>query len=77
MRLLDDLKAFFWLRRIALAAERQADAQERLVKLFEAEQPHPKPPRAKAEFSLVDQEQINKDWERRMAAERDGIELDD
>jgi hypothetical protein len=79
MKLLDEAKQFFWLRRIALALERQADIAE---KQFEFQQQefaakYAPVPRKKTEFSLMDQEAINKDYLRRLEAERDGIELDD
>jgi hypothetical protein len=77
MHLVDEVKQFFWLRRIALATERQADAFDKLIKFLESEAQHPKPPKRKSEFSLMDQEAINKDFERRVQAEHDGIELED
>ena len=79
MHLLDEVKEFFWLRRIALALEKQNDLNERQIKLREEEwaSKHALLPRRKNEFSLMDQEEINKDFERRLQAERDGIELDD
>lgn len=79
MHLLDEVKEFFWLRRIALALEKQNDLNERQIKLREEEwaAKHAPLPRRKNEFSLMDQEEINKDFERRLQAERDGIELDD
>jgi hypothetical protein len=80
MKVVDEVKQFFWLRRIALASEKQADAMDRIARILEAEYravQHPKPPRKRTEFSIMDQEAINKDFERRLQAERDGIELDD
>ena len=79
MRLLDDVKAFFWLRRIALALEKQNDLRERQLKMQEEEWIAKNAPivKRRTEFSLMDQEEINKDFLRRMEAERDGIELDD
>jgi hypothetical protein len=79
MKLLDEAKQFFWLRRIALALERQATISE---KQFELQQhdwaaKNAPLPRKKNEFNLMDQEEINKDFERRIQAERDGIELDE
>ena len=79
MKLLDEAKQFFWLRRIALALEKQNELTERQIKFHEEEwaAKHAPLPRKKTEFSLMDQEEINKDFERRLQAERDGIELDD
>ena len=80
MRLLDEAKTFFWLRRVAIAVEHQAAATERLAKIVELEYQlaqHPKPPRKKTEFALVDQDTINKEYLRRLEADRDGIELDE
>jgi len=79
MNLLDEVKGFYWLRRIAIALEKQNDLIERHIKLKEDEwaSKHAPLPRKKNEFSIMDQEEINKDFERRIQAERDGIELDD
>jgi len=79
MKLLDEAKQFFWLRRIALALEKQNDLTERQIKFEEQEWAAKHAPivRTRTEFSLMDQEEINKDFERRLQAERDGIELDD
>ena len=79
MRLLDEALSAFWLRRIAVALEKQNELNERQIKLREEEwaSKHAPLPRRKSEFSLMDQEEINKDFERRLQAERDGIELDD
>jgi hypothetical protein len=79
MKVVDEVKQFFWLRRIALALERQATISE---KQFELQQQdwaakHAPIPRKKNEFSLMDQDEINKEYLRRLEAERDGIELDD
>ena len=79
MNLLDEVKGFYWLRRIAIALEKQNDLIERHIKLKEDEwaSKHAPVPRKRNEFSIMDQEEINKDFERRIQAERDGIELDD
>jgi len=79
MKILDEAKQFFWLRRIALALEKQNDLNERQIKLAEEAwtAKHAPVTRRKNEFSIMDQEEINKDFERRLQAERDGIELDD
>ena len=79
MNLLDEVKGFYWLRRIAIALEKQNELIERHIKLKEDEwtAKHAPVVRKKSEFSLMDQEEINKDFQRRMEAERDGIELDD
>ena len=79
MKIVDEVKQFFWLRRIALALERQATVSEKQLELQQQEWAvkHAPIPRKKTEFSLMDQEEINKDFERRLQAERDGIELDD
>jgi len=79
VRLLDEALSAFWLRRIAVALEKQNELNERQIKLREEEwaSKHAPLPRRKSEFSLMDQEEINKDFERRLQAERDGIELDD
>ena len=79
MKVVDELKQFFWLRRIAIALERQAAIAE---KQFEFQQQewaakHAPLPRKKSEFSLMDQDEINKDYLRRLEAQRDGIELED
>jgi len=79
MKLLDEAKQFFWLRRIALALERQASIAE---KQFEFQQQewlanNAPIPRKKTEFAIMDQEEINKDYLRRLEAQRDGIELDE
>ncbi len=77
MRLLDEAKTFFWLRRIAIAVEKNAEATERLAKILEADAMHPKPPRKKAELGLMDQDEVAKQFLRQLEAERDGIELDE
>jgi hypothetical protein len=77
MRLLDEAKTFFWLRRLTLAVERQADSLDRLVKLAEADAQHPRPLVKKAEVGLMDPDEVTKQWLRHMEADRDGIELDD
>jgi hypothetical protein len=79
MKILDEVKGFYWLRRIAIALEKQNELVERQLKLLEDEwtAKHAPVVRKKSEFSLMDQEEINKDFERRIQAERDGIELDD
>lgn len=77
MKIVQELKQFWWLRRIALASERQAEIFEKILHILESEQSHPKPPRKPSEFAIMDQEAINKDWLRRMEADRDGIELED
>jgi hypothetical protein len=79
MNLLDDLKGSYWLRRIAVALEKQNELIERQIKFQEEEwaAKHAPLPRKKTEFSLMDQDEINKDYLRRLEAQRDGIELDD
>jgi hypothetical protein len=77
MKLVDEVKQFFWLRRIALAAERQADSFDKIVRILEADHTHPKPPRKHVELGLMDQDEINKQFLKRLEAERDGIELED
>jgi hypothetical protein len=78
MRLLDEAKDFFWMRRITLASERQAAAIEKLALLIEGQfEAKPKPQRKQTEFALMDQEAINTDYLRRLEAERDGVELDE
>jgi len=79
MKLLEEAKQFFWLRRIALALERQATIAEKQFELQQQEwaAKNAPIPRKKNEFSLMDQEEINKDYLRRLEAQRDGIELDD
>jgi len=79
MKIVDEVKQFFWLRRIALALERQAAISEKQLELQQQEWAvkHAPIPRKKTEFSLMDQEEINKDFERRMEADRDGIELEE
>ena len=79
MRLLDEALSAFWLRRIAVALEKQNDLIERHIKLKEDEwtAKHAPVVRERNEFDFMDQEEINKDFERRMQAERDGMELDD
>lgn len=79
MKLLDEAKQFFWLRRIAIALERQAAVLEKQYEFQQQEfaAKYAPVPRKKSEFGLMDQEEVNKDFLRRLEAERDGIELDD
>jgi hypothetical protein len=80
VRLLDEAKTFFWLRRIAIAVEKNAEATERLAKILETEYAnvtHPKPPRKKMELGVMEPDEVNKQFLRQLEAERDGIELDE
>jgi hypothetical protein len=77
VRLLDEAKTFFWLRRIAIAVEKNAEATERLARILEADAMHPKPPRKKAELGQMDPDEVNKIFLKHLEAERDGIELDE
>ena len=79
MKLLDEAKQFFWLRRIALALERQAAIAEKQFEFAQQEwlAKNAPIPRKKTEFAIMDQDEINKDYLRRLEAQRDGIELDE
>lgn len=78
MRLLDEAREFLYMRRIALATERQAAAIEKLTGLIEEQfAAKPKPPRKPTEFALMDVEEINKEYLRRLEAEQQGIDLEE
>jgi len=79
MKVVDELKQFFWLRRIALALERQAAIAEKQFEFAQQEwlAKNAPIPRKKTEFAIMDQDEINKDYLRRLEAQRDGIELDE
>jgi hypothetical protein len=78
VRLWDEAKEFIYLRRIALASERQATAIEQLTSIISEQfAAKPKLERKKTEFALMDVEEINKEYLRRLEAEQQGIELDE
>jgi len=79
MKVVDELKQFFWLRRIALALERQAAIAEKQFEFAQQEwlAKNAPIPRKPTEFAIMDQDEINKDYLRRLEAQRDGIELDE
>ena len=79
MRLLDEAKQFFWLRRIALALEKQNEISEKYYNLQEQEwaEKHVKPLRNKMELGVMDPEEVGKRYLQQLEAEREGIEPED
>jgi hypothetical protein len=75
---LDEAKQFLYLRRIALATERQATAIEKLTDVItEQFAAKPKPTRKQTEFAVMDVEEINKEYLKRLEAEQQGIDLEE